>query len=173
LPERILARVPDTADLYHRLLLVVGPPRTGKTAALQELANTEEWPLINVNLRLSERLLELAQKQRALRVPRLLGDLVADTSADVVMLDNIELLFSPELSQDPLRLLQGLSRNRTVIATWGGDLENEYLTYAEPGHPEAKRYPSPDAVCVRVKGDATPDPQKGNPDLATGSQETT
>ena len=87
LSERIVAKVPDAAALYHRLLLVVGPPRSGKTAALRTLCTTHGWPLINVNLRLAELLLELTQKQRALRVPRLLGDLAADSPGDGVMLD--------------------------------------------------------------------------------------
>jgi len=172
LSERIRARLPDAAGLYHRLLLVVGPPRTGKTKALQELAKSDGWELINVNLRLSEMLLELTQKQRALRVPRLLGDLSSDVSGDVVLLDNIELLFSPELAQDPLRLLQGLSRNRTVVATWCGTFENDYLAYAEPGHPEAKRYARPEALVVRVDDGATAESRKGNPDLQAGNQET-
>lgn len=172
LAERIREQVPQTADLYHRLILVVGPPRSGKTTALQELSETEGWPLINVNLRLSELLLELTHKQRALRVPRLLADILRDVSKEVAMLDNIELLFSPELSQDPLRLLQGLSRNRTIIATWAGDLKGAHLTYAEPGHPEERRYAKPDAVCIRVLGDPTPAHNKGNPDVQSGSQET-
>lgn len=172
LSERILARRPEAAGLYHRLVLVVGPPRTGKTKALQELAKAEGWALINVNLRLSELLLELTQKQRALRVPRLLGDLSSKAPGDVVLLDNIELLFSPELAQDPLRLLQGLSRNRTVVATWCGTFENEYLAYAEPGHPEAKRYARPEALIVRVDEGATAESHIGSPDVQAGNQET-
>jgi hypothetical protein len=172
LAERIREQVPQTANLYHRLILAVGPPRTGKTTALQELAKTEGWPLINVNLRLSELLLELTHKQRTLRVPRLLADLLPDLLSEVVVLDNIELLFSPELSQDPLRLLQGLSRNRTIIATWAGDLQDAQLTYAEPGHPEERRYAQPDAICIRADGEPAPAEKDGKPDVQSGSQET-
>ena len=172
LSERILARLSEAAGLYHRLVLVVGPPRTGKTTALKELVKAEGWTLINVNLKLSELLLELTQKQRALRVPRLLGELSSKTPGDVVLLDNIELLFSPELAQDPLRLLQGLSRNRTVVATWCGTFENEYLAYAEPGHPEAKRYARPEALIVRVDEGATAESHICSPDIQAGNQET-
>jgi hypothetical protein len=35
-----------------------------------------------------------------------------------------------------LALLRNLSRNRLVIATWSGILENTSLVYAYPGHPE-------------------------------------
>ena len=148
LSHRVLTRIAEAAGLYHRLVLVVGPARSGKTGALRDLAATNGWPLVNVNLRLSERLLDLTQKQRALRAPRLLGDIVNAAEGDVVLLDNIELLFGPELAQDPLRLLQGLSRNRTVVASWCGEFDGGTLTYAEPGHPEARRYARPEAIVV-------------------------
>ena len=58
------------ATLYHRLVLVVGPARSGKTPLLQAAAAANGWPLINLNQRVSELPLELTQRQRALRVPR-------------------------------------------------------------------------------------------------------
>ena len=70
--------------------------------------------------------------------------------ADVVALDNIELLFDPALHQDPLVCLQGLSRNKTLIAAWGGNYVGGVLTYAEPGHPEYRRYERPDAAHRRL-----------------------
>jgi hypothetical protein len=60
------------------------------------------------------------RKQRALRVARIVDDIVQEQAADTVLLDNIEMLFHPDLKQDPLRLLQSLSRNRTIVATWRG-----------------------------------------------------
>lgn len=156
--QRIAEQVPTAARHYHRLILVVGPPRTGKTTALRELATEQSWPVVNVNLSLSERLLELTSRQRALKVPRLLDQVAKENDGNVIILDNTEVLFSLELMQDPLRLLQGLSRNRTVVATWAGEFEGEILTYADPAHPEFKRYRKPDAVIVPTLdawGDAT------------------
>jgi hypothetical protein len=63
--------------------------------------------MVAVNLELSERLLELTSKQRALRAPRLLGEIADGHPGDVLLLDNTEILFSTELQQDPLRLLLG------------------------------------------------------------------
>ena len=70
----------------------------------------------------------------------ILDEIVREERSDVVLLDNIELLFAVELAQDPLRLLQSLSRNRTIVAAWPGTFDGKTLTYAEPGHPEARRY---------------------------------
>ena len=53
------------------------------------------------------------------------------SKSELILLDNIELLFAVELAQDPLRLLQSLSRNRTVIASWPGTFDGQSLTYAE------------------------------------------
>ncbi len=148
LSQRIADCVPDVTDAFHRLILVVGPARTGKTKALQALARAHDWPLVNVNLELSERLLDLTTKQRALRAPRLLGEITDGRQGHVVLLDNTEILFSTELQQDPLRLLQGLARNRTVVASWSGEIDDESLVYAAPGHPEHRRCLRPQATVV-------------------------
>ena len=145
--------LPRTTDAYYRLILAVGPARSGKTAALAEITTRHNWPRLNVNLRISEKLLELTHRQRAVRVAGILDDIVREEESNVVLLDNIELLFAVELAQDPLRLLQSLSRNRTVVAAWPGSFDGKTLTYAEPGHPEARRYPTPQAVIVTT-GDA-------------------
>jgi hypothetical protein len=145
--EEVLA---STRDAYYRLILTAGPARSGKTAALTELATRHNWPRLNVNLRISEKLLDLTHRQRAVRVAGILNDLVREAASEVVLLDNIELLFATELAQDPLRLLQSLSRNRTIVAAWPGFFDGKHLTYAEPGHPEARRYPMPQAVIIRT-----------------------
>jgi hypothetical protein len=147
---RLLERIADAAALYHRLVLLVGPPRSGKTETLMEIVAARAWPRINVNLQLAERLLDLTQKQRAVRVAGLLDEIVKATSAEVVLLDNIEMLFAVDLAQDPLRLLERLSRNRTVVAAWPGSFDGRTLTYAEPGHSEFKKYPMPQALIVNV-----------------------
>ena len=115
--EGIEGKVCQAALLYFRLVLAVGPVGTGKSALLRTLKDPKEAPLLNVNLQLSRRLLELGERSRIVRLPRILDDLVeAESSgADTVLLDNTELLFDAGLRQDPLRLLQNLSRHRTVV----------------------------------------------------------
>jgi hypothetical protein len=149
--------LPRTREAYYKLVLAVGPARTGKTAVLIKLATQHSWPRLNVNLRLSERLLELTQRQRATRVAGILDDMIREEISEVVLLDNIELLFAEELAQDPLRLLQSLSRNRTIVAAWPGGFDGVSLTYAEPGHPEARRYQTPQAVIVKAGETDKPD----------------
>lgn len=150
--HRVKQHLPLLASLYYRLLLVVGPARSGKTTALRRLADDRSWPLINVNLSLSGRLLGLTSRQRPFEVSRLLDRLADEYPGDVLLLDNTEILFSPVLQQDPLRLLQGLARNRTVIATWAGDYDGNGLTYAVPAHSEFRRYDNPEVAIVPTVG---------------------
>ena len=140
LSDQIICKIKDASDLYHRLILVVAPAGTGKTKALRDVEKRISTCLINVNLELSRHMLDLTKRQRALQLPKLLMDIVNDVDGDVVLLDNIEILCAVSLEQDPLRLLQGLSRNKTVVAAWNGAIDRNYVTYAEPDHPEYRRY---------------------------------
>lgn len=148
LADKVLQRIGQTAGLYNRLVLLVAPADAGKTTALREVHERTAAPLINVNLELSRRMLDLTERQRALQLPRLLAEIVGASAADVVLLDNVEVLFDVSLKQDPLRLLQGLSRNKTVVAAWSGSIDGEHMVYATPDHPEYKRYPLRDFLVV-------------------------
>jgi len=140
LADQIMRKVKQAAELYHRLMLVVAPAGAGKTTALTCVKERIGASLVNVNLELSRRMLELTGRQRALQLPRLLREIVDDAAGKVVLLDNLEILFDVSLQQDPLRLLQGLSRNKTVVAAWNGSIDNDHMTYAVPDHPEYRRY---------------------------------
>lgn len=96
-------------------------------------------------------MLDLTERQRFLQLPRLVMDTVNEAKGDIVLLDNIELLFDVLLKQDPLRLLQGISRNKTVVVSWNGLIDNSYLIYATPDHPEYKRYPVRDLLIATPK----------------------
>lgn len=58
-----------------------------------------------MNLEVSRLLFDLIERQRALQLPRLLGDPGEIRKAKVVLLDNSEILFGPSLRQDPRLLL--------------------------------------------------------------------
>lgn len=162
LADRIERRAQEAASLHHRLVLVVGPPNSGKTTALRKLRDRTGAPLVNVGLELSRRMLELTPRQRARRLAELLDDMVDEAHAgpqeaaagsvpvETVLLDNIEIVFDPAFRQDPVRLLQGLARRRArrrvVVAAWPGAVAEGQLTYAVPGHPEHCRYPMADLI---------------------------
>ena len=148
LAVQVTRKIAPAAELYHRLLIMVAPAGAGKTSALHDVHERTGAPLINVNLEISRRMLDLTERQRALQFPRLLSEIVNTNQGNVILLDNIEILFDVSLRQDPLRLLQGLSRNKTVVAAWAGYIDNKYMSYATPDHPEYRRYPVSDFFVV-------------------------
>ena len=154
--EKIRQSLQASEGLYHRLVLLVGETGSGKTGVLRDVAEELGTSVININLALAGELLELTAKQRSLRLPDIL-DRIAARDRSPVVLDNLEILFDKDLKQDPLRLLQSLSRNRTVLASWSGIVNSGRLLYAETGHPEYRSYESVDALIVGMDGTATVD----------------
>jgi len=159
--EQLLAIAEQLKGEYYRLILLVGPAGSKKTEHLTLLSKLTAAPLININLELSRRMLDLTERRRSLYLPRMLAEVVdkaignapEDTIAarnNLILLDNIEILFDVNLKQDPLRLLKGLSRNNTVVAAWNGVVERGRLTYAVPGHPEYRSYPISEIRVVSV-----------------------
>lgn len=140
LADQVMQKIEQAGELYYRLILLVAPAGAGKTAALQEVQKRTGAQLVNVNLVLSRQMLDLTERQRILQLPLLLADIVNNVADELILLDNIEILFDVSLKQDPLRLLQGISRSHTVVAAWNGSTEGNHLCYAEPNHQEYRRY---------------------------------
>ncbi len=154
----------NAAGQYFRLVLVIAPENSEKPNLLKQLHDLLGATSIKIGAEISQRLLEMTERQRTLRLPRLLDDvLVPYPLEQVVILDNIEILFDLSLALNPLSMLQKLSRNRTIIAFWDGAMSRAiclanrtgttpndgWLTYAIPGHPEYRRYPAQDILIVQ------------------------
>ena len=148
LTSQIEQKIIEARELYYHLVLVVGPANSGKTAALQAISASASVPIIHINLELSQRMLDMTVHQRIRKTLDLLRTITKEVDNEFVLLDNIELLFDVHLEQNPLRLLQMLSRTKTIVAAWNGSIGNKKLTYAVPGHPEYRGYPIGDFLAV-------------------------
>jgi predicted ATPase len=148
--ENVMQAIRQAGDLYYRLVLLAGLQGAGKTALLQALAKQNAYPLVNVNLHLCKRLLELTRNQRTRQVERLFKTVIGSGAGDVMLLDNLEVLFDASLEVMPLRLLLTASRNKTLVASWNGTYKDGTLTYAEPGHPEFTQYKQVEALVIPV-----------------------
>ena len=89
LADKIIRKVKQLDEIYHRLLLVVAPSGAGKTTAFLDVRDRTGAPLVNVNLELSRLMLDLTQRQRALQLPRLLREIVEKDAGKMALLDNI------------------------------------------------------------------------------------
>lgn len=136
--DRLAQELHAATGRYFRLVLLFGRPGAAE-AVLRELSRRTGARRINVSLELSRHLLELPLRERPRGVLSLLEATLSAEDHGPLLLEHLELLFEPSLAQDPLRLLQQLSRTRTLAAVWPGTLEAGHLVYAEPGHPEYYR----------------------------------
>lgn len=148
--ENILIKINEAKLLYNQLVVIVGLPGSGKTIVMNKVTEKIGAPRINVNLTLSKQLLDTPIKRRPLLVSKILGQIISDTEADTVLLDNTEMLFHPDLMTDPLQLFRQLSRNRTIVASWNGVISEGDLVYANPGHPEYKKYAGSDIAIIEL-----------------------
>lgn len=163
--EQVAGEIDRAATQYHRLLLVAPPARA--SAALRDAAAAIGAPVINLNLEIARRLLDRSAQERRLAFPGVLDDVFGQH--EIVLLDHIEILFDAVLKQDPLRLLRGASRTRTLAVAWPGASEDGFLIYAVPGHPEHRRYARSDLTIVNLAGPAHPHQAPGAGGRAGGT----
>lgn len=139
---QLLDLVRAAQDAYHKLVIIAGPSGAGKTPNLNQVATELKMPVVNLNFELSRRLLNLTKRQRMLKAEEVARDAIdeqaqsQDQAQTSLCLDNTELLFDSALNLNPLAFLQAISRNRLIVATWNGILENGELRFAYPGHPD-------------------------------------
>ena len=127
---------------YYKLIVVVGKSGSGKTALLRQFSEEFQFPLLNLGLELSRRLLSLTIKQRKLMAAEIIEDILEEQGDLILAIDNTEVIFNPDLKLNPLGLLKNISRNRMLVWTWNGEMDGNHLIYSHVGHPEHHRIPS-------------------------------
>ena len=139
--DRLERLVNEVSALHSKLILLVGPPHAGKTALLVTFGNRVEAMPLNVGSELGRRLAAIPKKQRHLQAGTELRELAdAHTKVDLLLMDNIELLFDTSLQLNPLDLLKRHAHSKRVVAVWPGELRDGRLTYADMGHSEHRNY---------------------------------
>lgn len=148
---RLEQRVAEIGALRSKLLLLVGAPHTGKTALLSEFSVRIDTKILNAGSELGHRLAAVPQKQRHLKAAAALRELAQlCTRNDVLLLDNIELLFDTSLQLDPLDLLKRHALCQRVVAVWPGEFKNKRLIYAGMAHPEHRDYSAAGLVTMEI-----------------------
>ena len=139
--EALNQRIDDVASLNSKLIIVIGPPRSGKTLLLNALAKRRQVGMVDVGAAFGRLLLALPGPRRHAEASGLFKDLAAANATDgLVLLYNIELLFYRSLQLNPLDLLKRQAHVRRVVAAWPGEFSGGRLTYATTGHPEYQDY---------------------------------
>lgn len=139
--ERLGRLVDEIAAVHSKLVLLTGSSGSGKTSALRALGASRGASALNVGSELGRRLAAIPQKERPLQTISIMRELADQhVQGDLLLIDNIEILFDRTLQLDPLDLLKRHAHARRVVAVWPGELRDGRLTYAEMGHPEHQDY---------------------------------
>ena len=150
--HRLRQTVDELSGLHTKLILLIGPPGSGKSSVLAKLGSERQLAVLNVGLELSRRLSQVARDQRPLAASRILRQLADDRSfQDLLLIDNVEVLFDASLKADPLGLLKQLARNVRVVAAWPGELREGRLIYAEMGHPEHQEFDVAGVIPIQIE----------------------
>lgn len=138
---------------YHRLILVVGLPFSGKTRVLEEFRVEADAVYINIGLELSEGLLDYASDKRKNVLFTLFNKVVENQEGKVLLFDNIEVLFDPDLDVNVLDLFLKASRHRVCVVAWSGVVVDGVLRFGEPGFWGYRSYSIGDVVVIDLNGE--------------------
>ena len=127
--------VPYLKNKYNKILYLY---EYKKGDTLKYYSEVNELPYINVNLYLSEKLMDVKPNRHPYKVIDHMNAL-GDTGDDIICLDYFEILFESSLKLQPFDILKNLSRRKTVLVAWRYELKDGYLVYAQPGHPEYRK----------------------------------
>lgn len=121
---------------YYKLVLLLGDFASGKTRLMRRVRDETGGAYLNVNLELTRQLLTIDARTYATKASDLLKDLCeAQEPGRPLFLDNIELLFSPEVGcLNPIDLFKTVSRKRVVVLSLPCQLTGgTRAEYSEPG----------------------------------------
>lgn len=142
-----LAELLDIArGQYHQLVFWTMEPQS--LAHWREMATALGGRYINLNLELSQALLEIPKRQWPHKAMDLTDAIASSSEVPVTLLDRIEILFDQTLRLDVLKSLQQVARRHCLLVVWPGERDDRYLTYAEPGYPEYCCYPHKDLLML-------------------------
>lgn len=145
---RLVRLIAEIGELNSKLVLIVGVSRGGKTELLRELGTNLNIKPFNVGLELGRRLAATPINKRGFSAGELLREITdKEVTDDILLLDNLELLFDKSLQINPLDLVKRLAHSKRVVAVWPGELRGNRLVYADMSHPEHRDY-SLDGVVV-------------------------
>lgn len=126
-----------------RIALLLAPP--SDDGAMRPLAQAWSEPIVSAG----DALTETDQ-------PPTPGSVMARVHR-AALLNDIEILFDPELALDPIVLLRGISRRHPTVWQWPGEVVGPEALYSQPGRRDHYQGRLSDAVILRFIPSYFPD----------------
>lgn len=140
----------------HKLVILLGVFGVGKTKILKQVAEKTDGVYLNLNWELSERLLKLPRNvmNDGVTASRLIDEIcdLFSPKAEILFVDNIELLFSPELGKiNPIDTFKRISRQRPVVIALPAYREGNLAVYSTPDSKDYFPVPLEDFVTIEFE----------------------
>ena len=113
-------------------------------AASQEISNHYNWSDFVLGKVLSQTLLAGPPDRRPGLARRVFADIVKTYPPGPILCTDIDILFEPSLSLDPLGLFRDAGRHKQLVVIWPGAFVDEVLTYATAEHAHYRSWSQPD-----------------------------
>lgn len=130
-----------------KLVLVVIPGDSRREIEAEILNNSIGF--VNLSKELARKLVSLSIRERVMRLEAEV-DKIANDCGSSVWLTKLDVLFESALDNDPMRLLKGIAKSKTVVAIWPGEITETSVVYSKPGKPDYKTYPLKELNDIQV-----------------------
>ena len=109
------------------------------------LGQYDSLRILSVGTKLSAHLSTIPSKEWSRETRNWMTSQCRETSSDLLVCSQIDLLFEPALLLDPLALFQSWSRIKRLLVLWPGKIQDGRLSYAVPEHAHYRIWQQPDA----------------------------
>lgn len=128
--DRLEKKIEEVKDSDNKLILVIGQPGSGKSKLIHNYSQATGIPIINFNRIFGEEAndnIDLAATMKAF---------LKNYNQDVLLLDNKRIIYSKDSKIDLLPFLKELAKDKVVVATWNGKIEDGQLIHIRSKAPD-------------------------------------
>ena len=150
----MLTSINEFLSTSRPCLLLVHPETPRLNDATHNLLSTYDWPHLPIGKELSAVLLSQTPRRRPLMANRWMKTRLGDYAPGPALCTDIDLLFEPSLSLNPVRLFKDAGRITRLIVAWPGTYRDDVLAYAVPNHAHYRTWRNPKILIVRPTHDA-------------------
>jgi hypothetical protein len=154
--QKLIEAIYRVAEDRHGLVILMGDFGSGKTSLLKDVAAEINAAYLNLNLQLTDKLLAIPRSQHAdgVTTPQLIDIISGEASSDKrpLLVDNLEILFSPELGKiNPIDTFKRISRQRVVVIALPARRQGSMAVYSTVGKEDYMSMPLEDFVTIEIK----------------------
>ena len=128
---------------------VVKQARQGVFVLAPKVTVPIDAPAVNVGILLGEAAMTSKSKNVSIDIAHTLDTILGQENHDIV-LENTDILFTPEYGLDVIKMLLQIGRNQRFYLIWPGEVTGDKLSYSEPGRFDYKEYNIKDYVDAYV-----------------------